>query len=227
MNPPASLHGPHLHTFQAIFQHPLSHNLAWRDVHALLAELGQATPEANGHLKLTRHGETLVLHAPHGKDLGGDEAMSLRRFLERSEAAAPDATGAEAHWLLVIDHQEARVFRAELQGAVPQRITPHPSEKYFRNAKHSQMTSRGKERPDPNTFFAPVAEALGGAGKVLIFGAGAGMSSEAEQFIAWAKVHRPEVAARIVGSQAVDESHLSADELLAKARQFYVNTAVA
>ena len=125
--------------------------------------------------------------------------------------------------MLVINHREARIFRAEMQGAVPQQILPHEPDDYFRHAHNSKEVSRGKEKPDPNSFFEPVAKALLAPGKVLIFGAGTGTSSEMDQFIAWVEVHHPELAGRIIGSLVVDEHHLTDGQLLAEAREFYKN----
>ncbi len=85
------LTGPHQRTFDRIFQHPISHNLEWRDVHALLQEMGQVTKEHNGSLKVARNGQTLVLHPTSKKDVTEmDEVMKLRHFLERSEAKPSD-----------------------------------------------------------------------------------------------------------------------------------------
>jgi hypothetical protein len=53
-----------------------------------------------------------------------------------------------------------------------------------------------------------------------------GRSSEMEQFIGWAKTHHPELAGRMIGSLTVDEHHLTPDQLLAKAREFYVNVGI-
>jgi hypothetical protein len=66
-----------------------------------------------------------------------------------------------------------------------------------------------------------VAKALQVAGQILIFGTGTGSSSEMEQFITWLKTHHLEMASRVIGSLAVDEQHLSKDQILAKAREFY------
>jgi hypothetical protein len=218
--PPLS--GSHLRTYETIFQHPISHNLEWRAVHSLLGKLGQVTEEANGNLKVTRNGQTLVLRPAHTKDVSEpEEVMALRHFLERSEALPAPADEKDAQWLLVIDHHEARIFRSAGEGASPQLILPHAPEDYFRHAPNSKDFSRGRERPDPNTFFAPVAKALPTAGKILVFGSGTGMSSEMDQFIAWAKQHQPELAARIVGQLVVDEHHLTDSQLLAKAREYY------
>jgi hypothetical protein len=135
----------------------------------------------------------------------------------------PGTNGKEAHWLLVIDHHEARIYRSATPGAVPQQIRPHVAKEFFRHAHNSKDFSRGREKPDPNSFFEPVAGLLNGAGKILIFGTGTGTSSEADQFIAWLSLHRPELAKRIVGSLVVNEHHLTEGQLLAKARDFYAN----
>ena len=224
MTSTASLTGSQLRTYKTIFQHPVSHNLEWRHVRALLATLGDIAEEPNGNLKVTRNGQILVLHPPRTKDVAEtDELMALRHFLERSETMSPEAKMSETHWLVVIDHHEARIFRSEMHGAIPQQILPHEPDDYFRHAHNSKDFSRGEEKPDPNSFFEPVAKALQAPGRILIFGTGTGTSSEMEQFIAWLKVHHPEVAKRIIGRLVVDEHHLSGDQLLAKAREFYAN----
>ena len=161
MNSTLPLTGSHRRTYDTIFQHPLAHNLQWREVNALLEEIGHVAQEPNGNLKVTRNGQTMVLHPPRTKDFSdADELMDLRHFLERSEMTEAATDAKDVHWLLVIDHHEARIFHAEMHGAVPQRLLPHAPEEYFRHAKHSLETSRGKEKPDPNSFFEPVAKAL-------------------------------------------------------------------
>ena len=219
---PAALSGSHLRAYDAIFQHPLSHNLRWHDVYAMLRQIGQVEEEPNGNWRITRNGQFIVLHPSHTKDVAdADELMALRHFLERSAIAPAEDDGAETHWLLVIDHQEARIFRAEMHGAFPQKIVPHEPGRYFRHAHNSKDFSRGQEKPEPNGFFEPVARAMEAQGQILVFGSGTGEGSEMEQFIAWVKVHRPEVGRRIIGSLVVDGHHLTADQLLAKARDFY------
>ena len=84
------LSGSHRRTFDRIFQHPISHNLEWRDVHALLGEWGDVEKEHNGNLKVTRNGQTFLLHQTSKKDVAEmDEVMALRHFLEKSEALPP------------------------------------------------------------------------------------------------------------------------------------------
>ena len=225
MNTTPPLTGSDLRTYKTIFQHPISHNLGWHDVHALFRQLGTVEDEPNGNVKVTRNGQSIVLHPHRSKDVSEtSEVMSLRHFLERSETSPLEANENKTHWLLVIDHHEARIFRSEMHGAMPQRILPEKPGKYFRHAQDSKEISRGKEKPDPNSFFEPVVEALRAGGQILIFGTGTGTSSEMEQFIAWSKVHHPELASRFIGSLVVDEHHLSEDQLLATAREFYAQS---
>lgn len=223
MNTISQLNGTHLRTYNTIFQHPISHNLAWLDVHALFRHLGQMEEESNGNFKVTRNGERLVLHPPRTKDVfETDEVMSLRHFLERSELNSPETGEEKGGWLLVIDHREARIYRSKMHGAVAQQILPHKPEDYFRHAQDSMGSSRGKEKPDPNSFFEPIAKALQPARQILIFGTGTGASNEMDQFVSWLEIHHRELAGRIIGALVVDAHHLTEGELLAKAREFYL-----
>lgn len=222
MNSTLPLTGSHLRTYNRIFQHPLSHNLEWRDVKALFDEIGQIEQEPNGNLKVTRNGLHLVLHPEGAKDVSNaDELMAIRHFLIDSAAVKHPIDEQQAHWLLVIDHHEARIFRTGFKGTVPEQILPHGPDKYFRHAHNSKDFSRGKEMPEHNSFFAPVADAMQTGGKILIFGTGTGEASEMEQLVAWAKLHRPAFAHRIIGTVCIDEQHLMPNQLLAKARSFY------
>jgi hypothetical protein len=221
MNQISSLSGSHLRTYTAIFQHPVSHNLEWREVRTLFEHIAEVVEQPNGNLRVTLHGETLVLHPSRTKDVTEiDELMAIRHFIQRSEKAAPAAASA-SHWLVVINHHEARIFRSEMRNAVPERIIPHAPDEFFRHAPNSQDFARGQEKPDPNSFFEPVVRALQGEGKILLFGTGKGTSSEMNQFVIWLRHRHPEVARRIVGTEVIDEHHLTEAQLLAKAREIY------
>lgn len=225
MNSNAPLTGSHLRTYETIFRHPISHNLGWHDVHALFRHLGRVEEEANGNFRVTRNGQSMVLHPPRTKEVAEtEELMALRRFLERSEPPAPapnEKSAPAAHWLLVINHCEARIFRPELSGSAPERIVPHEPEVDIGPGARAKDSARRREKTDPSGFFGPIAKALDAARRILVFGGGTGKASEMEQFVAWLKAHRPELAQRIVGTLVVDEHHLSDAQLLAKAREFY------
>ncbi len=135
----------------------------------------------------------------------------------------PSLDGITTHRLVVINHHEARIYHSEMHGSVPQRVLPHSPEDYFRHAPHSRDFARGQEKPDPNSFFAPIAAALKGAGQILLVGSGKGNASEMEQFAKWLHQHHPELSHQVLGRMVVDQAHLTEGELLAAARKFYAS----
>ena len=220
----SQLSGPHQRTYHQIFGHPMPHNLQWREVWAMLNAMTDATAveETNGTMKVTRNGQTLLLHRPRNKDLTDKkELMQIRHFLERSGAAVPPSVTPDVHLLVVIDHREARIYRTELKGAVPERITPYDPFGFGRDLHYNQDDSNGQRKPERKSFYEAVARTLKGAQRILIFGTGTGASSAMEQLLLDLKKNHHDVAERIIGSAVVDEHHLTEDQLLAKARELF------
>jgi hypothetical protein len=217
------LHGSHKSTYEAIFQHPIARNLTWRDVRSMLGALtGVAQEEHNGTLKITCNGRTLVLHQPIRKNIADvRELMDLRHFLEHSETAARQPTVQGMHLLVVIDHREARVYKTELHGAVPQQISPYDPGGFGRHLHYVQDDSNGQRKPERKSFYNAVAKTLQGAEQILVFGSSTGASSAMNQLVAELRQHHKELAERVVGAIVVDEQHLTENQLLAKARAFY------
>jgi hypothetical protein len=181
-----------------------------------------AVEDDNGNIKVTRNGQTLVLHRPRGKDLADKkELMQVRHFLDRSGVllAAPAATG--THLLVVIDHREARIYSTELHGTVPHRITPYDPFGFDRDLHYNQDDSNGQRKPELKSFYEAVAKTLQGAKQILMFGTGTGSSSAMEHLLADLKHNHHDIAAKVIGSVAVDEHHLTEDQLLAKARELF------
>jgi hypothetical protein len=126
------------------------------------------------------------------------------------------------HLLVVIDHRQARVYRTELRGSVPERITPYdPNGLLARHLHEVEKYATGKRRAERKSYYEAVAGALHGAAAILIFGAATGASSAMAQLVADLRRFHPDLAARVVGTVTVDEHHLTDDQLLAKARAFY------
>jgi hypothetical protein len=217
----------HQKVYDRIFQHPMPHNLQWREVWSMLRALPEvnAVEEKDGNFKLTSNGQTLVLHRPQGKDLAdNDELARLRSFLQRSAPAAEPAVAAGMHLLVVIDHREARIYRAEVRGSAPQRITPYDPFGFGRALHYNEDDANGKRKPELKSFYEAVAKTLQGAQQILLFGTGTGASSAMEQLLLDLKKNHHDLSKRVVGSIAVDEHHLTDDQLLAKARQLFVVT---
>ncbi len=125
------------------------------------------------------------------------------------------------HLLVVIDHRHAQIYRTELHGAVPQRVTPYDPTGEGRHLLDVQDDSNGQRKPEHLEFYESIARALHGAEKILIFGSGTGASSAMDQLLDELERRHGELANRVVGSIVVDQQHQSEDQLLAQARKFY------
>jgi hypothetical protein len=221
----SQLSGPHQKTYQRVFQHPMPHNLQWRELSSMLGALpdADAVEDSEGNLTVERHGQTLRLHRPRGKDLADEKELAqIRHFLDHSRALAPASVASGAHLLVVIDHHEAKIYSTETHGSVPQSITPYDPHGFNRSLHYNQDESDGQRKPEQKTFYEAVAKTLHGAQQILLFGAGTGSSSAMEHLLAELKLHHPDIASRVVSSVVVDEHHLTEDQLLAKARDLFV-----
>ena len=89
MTPHVSSH--HRLTIVKIFHHPAGGNIEWRQVLAMLEDLGTVTQEHNGKFSVTLGSETEVLEAPRSKDIDEQMTVDLRR-MRRQAGFAPDVT---------------------------------------------------------------------------------------------------------------------------------------
>jgi hypothetical protein len=215
-------HG-HQSTYDAVFQHPLPHNLQWREVRSLLDSVADAVEEGDGNVKFTRNGRTLTVHPPRHKDFDDvPELMRIRQFLEESGAKAPPVVPDGMHLIVAIDHREARIYAADQHGSVAQRITPTPNgtggaSRYLHYVNDEE---NGQRRPEPKGFYEAVARRLSGAEKILIFGSGTGASSAMEHLLDVLNEQHAALAKRVVGAVVIDEQHITENQLLAKAREY-------
>lgn len=146
----------------------------------------------------------------------------------RREADATSTKKAVAegvHLLVVIDHRQARIYQTEVHGAQPQRITPYDPGGFGRHLHDVQDHATGQRKPERKSYYEAVAQTLRGAEKILVFGSSTGASSAMDQLLAELRHHHAEVAQHIVGAMVVDETHLTEDQLLAKARELYAKLA--
>jgi hypothetical protein len=125
------------------------------------------------------------------------------------------------HLLVVIDHQEAKVYHTEVHGAVPASIVPYDPHGYGKHLHSSHEWTDGKRQPERKSFYEAIAKSLRGAEQILLFGSGTGRSSAMEMLIADLKAHHSDVAEKIIGSVVVDAHHTTENQLLARARDFY------
>jgi hypothetical protein len=72
-----------------LFEHPMNHNIEWREVVHLLESLGTVVEGANDSFHVTVNSQTVVLHRPRQKDLTAEQIMQLRHFLLRAGVEPP------------------------------------------------------------------------------------------------------------------------------------------
>lgn len=74
----------HVTTLQAIFAHPPSGNVRWRDIEALFVEPGAQIEEAEGsRITVELFGVVRVFHRPHPRpDTDKGAVASIRKWLE-------------------------------------------------------------------------------------------------------------------------------------------------
>ncbi len=224
----AHLDGHHQRTYEAIFRHPTSHNLEWHDVRSLLGALADVEEKHNGSIQVTRNGTQAILHPPKHKDVASvEEILSIRQFLEESaESEGTPTVSQSTDLLVVIDHQEAKIYRAETHGVVPEKLVPFDPHGYGRHLHSENPETDGKRAPERKSYYEAVAKTLRGADRILMFGNGTGESSAMGRLFADLKHHHRDVAGHVVGSIVIDEHHMTEGQLLAKARELFLKHSV-
>jgi hypothetical protein len=75
----------HHRTLEAIYSHPVSANVPWRDIEAMFIELGAEVREREGsRIAVVLFGEVRVFHRPHPSPNTDKGAVaSIRRWMEQ------------------------------------------------------------------------------------------------------------------------------------------------
>jgi hypothetical protein len=228
----APLTGADRRTLEAIFRHPLSHNLARREVVALFTALGGAEEKHNGEFEFRVAGESLAMKRPHNKDLAGPEVMALRHLLTRaglspggSAPPEPHAPPAETHLVVVIDHAGAKIYRIDPSDDAGQGVTAHDSKPLLHHLERKRHDEdRDEAYPDDTHFFAQVAGAMSAGDKIVVIGHGKGQSNEADHLSAYLSAHHKETYNRIVREIVADLPHMTTPELLDLGRHTFGQT---
>jgi hypothetical protein len=208
-----------LRALRRVFQHPLSHNLAWREVLALVKTLGTVRHARNGDVVLKIGTEERSFSPRQDKHLSVEALLALRHFLTRlglAEAAAAGGVAVSATDVaIIIDHAGARVFLAAADAvAMPQELhhVLHHTDRARRDA------DRAETWPVDTRFFDEVAAAVAGEGRIVVIGHGTGQSNEADHLMAYLATHHSAVHARVVREITTDLPHMTVPQLLALAR---------
>jgi hypothetical protein len=146
--------GANRRTLDAIFRHPLAHNLVWTDVVALLTKIGEVDERANSEFSLRVNGEHFLMRKPRNKDLESPEVLGLRHFLAKAgwSPALPPLQAVHAtttNLMVVVDHHGARVFHVDVSAddAAEHIIRPYDPHHFLHHLAHKdQSRERGSGR---------------------------------------------------------------------------------
>jgi hypothetical protein len=218
----------HRRTLDAIFRHPVPHNLSWMDALGLLTHLGSVDERADGKYSLTINGKHLVFHKPHGKDLDARQITDLRHYFALSGISPDNPYGTPAmaepssvDVVALIDHHGAKLYRINLSS--DQRadtIAPYDPHHFLHHLHHRDETrEHGQRPPEDLTFYDRIAEALRDVDRIVLLSHGTGLSDAANVLTERLKKHHPDIYARIVRQAEVNTSAMTEAEILAYGRQ--------
>ena len=212
-------------TLEALFRHPLAHNLEWKDTVALFGALGSVDEKPNHEFAFRIGAETYVLRRPHSKDLTGEEVLDLRHFAKRAGIspnaaipdAAPQAATAAPNLVVVMDHHEAHIYQIDISGheGAERAIRPYDPHHFLHHLVHKdESRERGQRSPEDATFYERIAQELSGGGRILLVGHGSGKSNAAHHLIEYLQHHYTEIRQRVVWEVVADLSKATPPQLL-------------
>jgi hypothetical protein len=195
-------------TLEAIFHHPVPHNLSSTDVLRLLKHLGSADERADGKYSLTINGNHLVLHKPHGKHLDASQVADLRHYFMQSGIALDNPYGApatampsSADIIVLIDHHGAKLYQIHLSSEQQaETVAPYDPHHFLHHLHHRDETSEQGQRPAEDlTFYDRIAEALRHADRIVVLSLGTGSSNASNVLTERLKKQHPNIYAISLG----------------------------
>ena len=204
-----------------IFQHPLSHNLSWRETLALIHAIGSVEHAHNGDVVLKLGGRQQTFKPTHDKDLAAEDVMTLRRFLTSAGwapggASMPAAASATSDLAIVIADAGARIYELAPDAGHSSSQETHHLLHDIERGQHD--ADREETWPADRHFFDAIASAVTGSGRIVVVGHGKGQSREADHLMADLKAHHGAVHARIASEIVAYLPHTTVPQLVQLAR---------
>jgi hypothetical protein len=113
--------------------------------------------------------------------------------------------------LVVIDHEEARVFQSLVPGTEPVKILAGP-------LPTGSAIPFGPRNPPGRDYLEAIAQAIGNADTIQIYGSGSNSGPEVSALTAWHETHYFDLALRVVTTQVVPDRFWSNSRFLTQGR---------
>jgi hypothetical protein len=217
-----ALAGSDRRTLDAIFHHPSSHNLKWKNVVALINTIGAVHEDRNSLFVFEVCGSHLRWHRPHGKDLTGSEVLGLRQFLMQSGWSDAIASQAVKHpvpaaldLVVVLDRHETRIFQIDVASDDASReiIRPYDPQHLLHHLFHKDFT-RVSDSPEALSFYEKISDIVALGGKILVVGHGAGMGDAAHHLAEYLGSHHRETYRRTVYVKVSDIGDIAIPQIV-------------
>jgi hypothetical protein len=225
-------------TLQALYRHPIAHNLEWMDVVALFKTIGTVDQKSHNEIMFGIGGAHHKVRKPHSKDITVDELLEFRRILtqagwspdtadevdagENASDAEPVVALTPPDLLVVVDHHEAKIYHLDMRSADPlgHVIKPYDPHHFLAHLTHKDLSrERGQRAPEDPSFYRRVAEAVASARAIVVVGHGAGHSNAADRLVEFLRLHHPETFEKVRGEMVADMSKLTPPQLLVLGRR--------
>jgi hypothetical protein len=226
-------------TLEALFAHPLRHNIRWDHLRGLWQFLGgeiERLDQQRLRLRLPDGSESWLHHAAgrHHAVLSAEDVLRVRRLLQNAGlnpklgaalAGPPADRGDQARRLVIrLNHRRADVYRFDGEAVEQATLRPHGPWATDQNLTHRHDRDLpGQRAPLDHDYLSRLTTLLESADRVLVLGHGHGEASLTHTFLRHVAQHRPELLERISASELIDDSALSEGQLLAHAREHFGN----
>jgi hypothetical protein len=200
---------------QSVLHGKLPRNLHWTDTLELIGHLGHVQSQGGDEFAFVVGTQRELFKRPHTPELGVEEVSRLRRFLKRVEAESPPTALARAsRMLVVIDHHSAHIYQQPGDSQDGVTIKPYDPQHFHHHLIHRKEAHyQGDRVPEETSFYEEVAKSLVPANEIVLVGHGTGKSSALNVLVEHLKNHHSELSRRVIATETVDLSALTATEL--------------
>jgi hypothetical protein len=224
----SALSAVHRRTLDALFRHPVAHNLSWKDAIGLFGKLGSVEEKPNHEFEFRLDREQHLMRVPKTRDLTAPQVLELRHLASRSgwsptssPKAELDHDPASLGLLAVVDHHEAKIYEVDVTShdAAAHSIKPYDPHHFLHHLTHKdQYRERGQRAPEEKAYYDEIAQALAAGGKIVLVGDGTGKSSAVRHLAEYLGSHHHPIYQRVVRELSADLAHVTLPQLLAMAR---------
>ena len=124
--------------------------------------------------------------------------------------------------VVALTTREAKVWTTGVKpGAEPEMIKAADSHREHRHVRAAQADHMHHRKFDDPVFFGAIADAVSGAGSVLLIGHGKGKAKAMLSFVQYLERKRPDVARLVEGAVDHDLEAMTDGQVLAAAREWH------